>query len=352
MEQPTATSYTISDFLEWDASRQLILTPKFQRRDVWIQKAKSYLIDTILRTMPIPPLFIRLKIDPLQKRSLREVVDGQQRLRAVLGYIHGDFPVMQVHNQEYGGLYYVDLPDDTQRQFLGYKFLVNVLQDVSDSDVLNIFSRMNAYTERLKDQELRNAQFFGGFKQTVYELAHQHYAFWRNNNILSDRLISRMADAELTSELIVSMLDGVRQTKAKDLREFYIRYDDEFPQSDRIKREFENIINIIGNLFGSTLSQSQFRRAPLFYSLFCILYDAKYGMPNSEYPHMELNSTQLRQLIVRIWNLDNIIKTSNPSPEFQGFMTASKVSTANPIEKRVRHRFMWDYLLLPITGNV
>ena len=100
MSQPTITSYSISDFLEWNTSKQLVIAPKFQRRDVWIQKAKSYLVDTILRDLPIPPLFIRLKIDTISKRVVREVVDGQQRLRTVLSFIAGDFPILKVHNPE------------------------------------------------------------------------------------------------------------------------------------------------------------------------------------------------------------------------------------------------------------
>src|SRR5947209_5914307 len=118
MQQPLATNYPISDIVDWDFSNQLVITPKFQRRDVWTPKAKSYLVDTILRAMPIPPLFLRLRIDPLQKRAIREVVDGQQRLRAILGYIKGEFSILKAHNREFGGMYYTDLPEEAQRNFL------------------------------------------------------------------------------------------------------------------------------------------------------------------------------------------------------------------------------------------
>ena len=87
--------------LEWDTSRQLVLTPKFERRDVWAHKAKSYLIKTILRSMPIPPLFIRLIIDPIHETcSTRCGRRLQQRLRTVLSYIRGEFPVLKLHTDE------------------------------------------------------------------------------------------------------------------------------------------------------------------------------------------------------------------------------------------------------------
>ncbi len=37
-------TYSISDFVEWDKSGLLELSPDFQRRSVWSDKAKSYLI--------------------------------------------------------------------------------------------------------------------------------------------------------------------------------------------------------------------------------------------------------------------------------------------------------------------
>jgi hypothetical protein len=346
MEQPVASPYTITDFLEWHASRQLVLTPKFQRRDVWIPKAKSYLIDTIFRSMPIPPLFIRLIIDPVQKRSVREVVDGQQRLRTVLSYIRGDFSVLKVHNPEFAGMYYTDLPEDVQKNFLGYRFLVHVLQDVSDGDVLSIFARMNTYTVKLVAQELRNAQFFGAFKQTVYDLAHTHNAFWRNNNILSDSQISRMADAELVSELVMSMLDGIRQTKAKDLNAFYGRYDDEFPQAKRVTKRFSETVNIIGDMFGDTLRASPFRLTPLFYSLFCAVYDGKYGLPKSNRPPLKFTSNQKDLITEKLRKLGKAITSKEPPAKYDKFIDAAKLSTADPGKRKLRHSFIWDQVLM------
>ena len=49
-------NYSIRDFEEWDSRNELVLQPKFQRRDVWSDKARSYLIDTIVRGKPIPKI--------------------------------------------------------------------------------------------------------------------------------------------------------------------------------------------------------------------------------------------------------------------------------------------------------
>lgn len=46
--------YRINDVLGWAERNELVLSPSFQRRRVWSRQGKSYLIDSIVRGMPIP----------------------------------------------------------------------------------------------------------------------------------------------------------------------------------------------------------------------------------------------------------------------------------------------------------
>ena len=50
---------------------------------------KSYLIDTLLKQMPVPPIFLRIAQTDNKKRIVREVIDGQQRISCVLDFIPG-----------------------------------------------------------------------------------------------------------------------------------------------------------------------------------------------------------------------------------------------------------------------
>ena len=345
MQQPTLSIYPMTDIVQWDMSGQLEIAPRFQRRAVWNQKARSYLIDTILRGMPMPPLFMRLRVDPGTRRTVREVVDGQQRLRAVLDFIRGEFPVMRIHNKEFGGMSYPDLPDGVQREFLRYKFVVHILEDISDAEVLGIFARLNTYTVRLNPQELRNAEFFGVFKQTVYELAHQHYAFWRNNRILRDSQIARMREAELVSILIVTMLEGIRETKIGELNGFYKRYDDDFAQGQEIASQFDEVLDIIGDIFGNELSGSLFRRVPLFYSLFVVLYDARFGLPRSERPRLRFPRAVNREVLERLRKVEVTMDSAGPPGDYTGFIEATSRSTADAGARRARHEFLWEKVL-------
>lgn len=87
----TPTNYVTLDLLSWQEQGALVLSPKFQRRGaVWKPAARSYFIDTLLRGFPVPLIHIRLTTD-IRRGAIREVVDGQQRLRTLFDFIGGKF---------------------------------------------------------------------------------------------------------------------------------------------------------------------------------------------------------------------------------------------------------------------
>ena len=109
MNKTTPKIIQISDIVQWDAKGELELSPKYQRNNVWNEKAKTYLIDTIIRGLPIPPIFLRQKVDVNTKSISREIIDGQQRIRAILEYVVGEkYAIKKSHNKEYGGKKYSD----------------------------------------------------------------------------------------------------------------------------------------------------------------------------------------------------------------------------------------------------
>jgi len=114
--------YSIRDFDEWNTKGDLRLAPEFQRNKVWNDKARSYLIDTILRGKPIPKIYMRQLLDVKSRKTTREVVDGQQRLHAVLDFLRDEFKVNKAHNERFAGLVFSHLDDETQRDIFNYEF--------------------------------------------------------------------------------------------------------------------------------------------------------------------------------------------------------------------------------------
>src|SRR6266478_3250874 len=76
----------IAWFQEYYKAVRLELRPPFQRKPVWTNKQRSFLIESILMDVPIPEVYVQVT----QAEDGTEqygVVDGQQRLRTILQFV-------------------------------------------------------------------------------------------------------------------------------------------------------------------------------------------------------------------------------------------------------------------------
>lgn len=278
MKSYDSRTYSINDFVEWDAAKQLELNPRFQRRPVWTDKAKSFLIDTILRGKPIPKIFIRQKINVTTKTSAREVVDGQQRLRTILSYIKDGFVVNKRQNPTYGGVLFSQLPEEVQAQVLAYEVSVDLLINLPDAEVLDIFSRLNSYAVVLNEQEKINADHFGPFKALADRIGHKYSDYWTVQAILTSRQIVRMLEVNLVADVLIALLEGIKSKK--QVKKFYDQYEVSFDHdTDELEEEFDSIIAAITDMYPEGLSDTEFRRPHIFYSLFVSTAHRLHGIP-------------------------------------------------------------------------
>ncbi|TAM44939.1 MAG: DUF262 domain-containing protein [Acidobacteria bacterium] len=279
MKSYDSRTYSINDFVEWDKAKQLELNPRFQRRPVWTDKAKSFLIDTILRGKPIPKIFIRQKINVSTKTSSREVVDGQQRLRTILSFIKDGFVVSKRQNPIHGGFLFSQLPEDIQAQVLAYEVSVDLLINIPDPEVLDIFSRLNSYAVVLNEQEKINANHFGPFKVLADKIGHKYYEYWTNQGILTSKQIMRMLEVNLVADLLIAMLEGIKSKK--QVKKYYDAYEATFEHdADVLEAEFDRVIGAIAELYPEGLADTEFRRPHLFYSLFAAIAHRTRGLCN------------------------------------------------------------------------
>lgn len=278
------TGFTVADFLSWAKAGELELSPAFQRRPVWPRKAKSYLIDTIYKGLPIPVIFLRERTDISSLKTIREVVDGQQRLRTIISYIAPDkaleylkdfkedrdiFQVQRTHNKELAGKHFKELDNETKKRMLQYQFSVNVLPtDTDDSDVLKIFARMNSTGTNLNDQELRNAEYFGEFKETAYSSALEQLDRWKEWGIFKDDQIARMSEVELTSELFIFLMSGIQSKTQSSIKKVYADHDDTFANRRKIVSRFREVLDLIEESIGKEIRNTIFHRHTIFYALF------------------------------------------------------------------------------------
>lgn len=300
-------NYSIRDFEEWNSRDELVLQPKFQRRDVWSDKARSYLMDTIIRGKPIPKIYMRQDVNPETRRAKREIVDGQQRLHTVLKFIKDGFKISKSHHPDFGGKTFSGLDTETQKDILKYEFVVDLLQDMPDNEVYDLFARINTYSEKLRPQELRNARFFGDFKSCVYQLSKEFSLFFSENKILTAKQIIRMGEAEFISDLLLATQEGVQAGDKAVLDNAYKRYDEVFPTRKQHEKRFRETIDTVAAIFGEDLPQSEFRATRLLYPLFCAVYHFKYGLPKLTAARRALKSTDHAKLKIALEAIDGLI---------------------------------------------
>lgn len=346
MKSFDSRTYSINDFVEWDKAGQLELNPRFQRRPVWTDKAKSYLLDTILRGKPIPKIFIRQRINVSTKTSTRDVVDGQQRLRTILSFIKDGFVVSRRHNPEYGGNRFSQLPENVQAHVLAYEVSVDLLINLPDSEVLDIFSRLNSYAVLLNEQEKLNADHFGPFKVLSDKIGHKYYDYWISQGILTSKQVVRMLEVNLVADILIAMLAGIKSKK--QIRKYYGIFEKDFQADpDDLELKFDTVVAKIGEIYPEGLTDTEFRRPHVYYSLFTAVAHCLFGLPNLGAPRKALDAGAvhtIRNGLDRVEVLFEEEDIGSLKKEEQQFLQDCRRATTDEVVRQRRTVFLLNLM--------
>ena len=352
MKDPSSTlrtQFRVSDFISWQRETSLDLNPNFQRRSVWKKGAKSYLIDTILRGLPIPIIFLRdLRSDLRTLKARRDVVDGQQRIRTIISFITPEllsdfneerdaFTISSTHNKNLGGKSFDQLEDDDKQRILDYQFSVHSFpSDTDDRDILQIFARMNSTGYKLNAQELRNAEWFGSFKTLAYELATEQLNRWRDWRIFTPDQIARMNEVELTSEFMLLIMQGTLEKNNKTIGDFYKKFDEEFQDAKEVASRVRNTFDTIESLLIKDDISRLFSSRTLFYALFATIYGWQYGIRVPTQSHGQLQREKAQALNaghgVQLRAAAQEIKTGTVAAEL---LKATRGATTDATQRRI-----------------
>ena len=260
----TASNRNIQFLMREFEAGTLDLTPAFQRRAVWTPEQSSHLIDTILNELPFPEIYIRTS-GSAEGAVEYEVVDGQQRIHAILDFATNDL-VLSGDNVslKWQGKAFDDLSDEEKTAFWQYIVITRELQDASDADIRDLFRRLNISSIVLNDQEMRHSQYTGDFIQLMENLA--EHPWWLDMRVVSVRQVRRMDDVEFISELFIQLMAGP-QDKKKTLETYYEDYDLEFPDAEYWQQRFTATTDLIDVTLGVALTRKWSGRSD-FYSLF------------------------------------------------------------------------------------
>ena len=270
------TQKNISWFNNAHRNGELDMKPPFQRNPVWVTKQKSYLIDSILNGYPIPEVYMQEVVDE-GGNSKHIVVDGQQRIRAVLEFVAGEFGMDPKDSPSFADMTFEDLTKEQKQTIFGYNFVIRVIPDLPDEQIREIFQRLNKNVVSLNAQELRQATYWGQFISTMNEIS--NLTAWSDMGLFTPNDIRRMLDVEYISELATAFLHGVQNKKAK-LDYYYQLYEEEFDEANKVKDAFESVLGEITKILPE-LRKTRWNKKSDFYTLFLVFASNHQSLPLS-----------------------------------------------------------------------
>jgi hypothetical protein len=262
------TTKDVATLLQLERSGQLKLQPEFQREGVWPKAAKAYFIDSILNSRPIPPIYMQRTTSVQTGRSEFAVIDGQQRIRAIKEFLDDGFLLSEVGEgsvaEAFKGKRFSVLPEEMQQRIWNFDFVVQELSGYSESDIRDIFARMNKYVVRLSKQELRHAQKKGKFKDFVERIA--QWPFWRQERVFTGAQLARMRAAEFAAEIAILLSEGGPQHQKIAIDLYYSRYTERFPEGAGIESKLRSYIDWIQKTLPN-FHTHRYRRSNELYAL-------------------------------------------------------------------------------------
>ncbi|SFV20326.1 DUF262 domain-containing protein [Pseudidiomarina donghaiensis] len=327
MDRVDYQTIVIQDLINLNKEGQLDLNPWYQRRSVWSLAQKSYLINSLLEQKPIPAIYVRHSLDLERSRSIKEVVDGQQRCRSIIGFTLDEFSSKHPNHEK--KVKFSQLKSDEQQKYLLTAIPVGYLLGANDEDVIEIFGRINSISKSLNAQEKRNAAYSGEMKQLCLKQASSRINFWRNYGIFTANDIARMNETQFISDIVFNFINGLSDYSSTKLDAFYKAYDESFDDSNEISARLDKCFDRIASLPPERISDTIFNRSPILFSLIIVIDDIQ---PSTE---------ALEEVVLEIDERYN--SEENKTQQDIEFVDACKSTTQRIAQRRVRDQYIRSF---------
>jgi hypothetical protein len=176
--------------------------------------------------VPSAQIFLSQHTDLKSRKTIKNIVDGQQRTSAIYDFYTGALRLAKkIDLREAAGKKYEQLPDELKGRFLTYQLSIDLFVATDGREIRQAFRRLNSYTVPLNPEELRHAEYQGAFKWLIYDLTESTEERLLDFGVFGTKQMIRMHDAKLWTEFMHALEFGIKTTKAKDLNQIYQRYD-------------------------------------------------------------------------------------------------------------------------------
>ncbi|HAU5722128.1 GmrSD restriction endonuclease domain-containing protein [Serratia marcescens] len=248
---------SIQSLYSYYLSKTFLVNRRYQRKLVWTIDEKRSFIDSIMKGYPVPLVLLAEKNEAAGRKL--EIIDGMQRLNALMSFIEQEFDVN-------GSYFDLDTMADTKllkdeekieqkepllsrelcARIVRYQVPLSVFLQTGNSHVDEVFRRLNSNGRHLSKQELRQAGSLSNFASIVRKLSSNirgdssasdvlnlnamkeisitnkslDYGvnvddiFWVKNNIITKDYLRESRDEEILADIVawISIGKGVRSS--------------------------------------------------------------------------------------------------------------------------------------------
>lgn len=202
----------------------LLTKPPYQRGLIWPDAMKRRLIWCILGDQDINKIYLRAYQASKRSPLSYDIVDGQQRLNAILGFSDGQFSfnrakgIAPINGVKVAGMSYKQLPDELASQFVNYQVSVCVIR-TDDTDKL-ISQFMDLQSARILSSQDKREAFNSILSSEIRTLAENHPLM---NEIRFARTANSGADRDFVARLVFyEFSGGIALANAPALTRMYI----------------------------------------------------------------------------------------------------------------------------------
>ena len=256
----------------------LIVDETYQRRSVWGEKDKIRLIETILLKLVIPEVFFwKAETDPETGESITHIVDGQQRIKAIASFIDNEYKLKKQYlldegiKEKYGNKFFKDLDPDVKTAFWNYRLMIiEIGQESTKDDIVQVFRRLNLTDFNLNDQEKRNS-ISGDFAALARDLSEE--PIWDKKHLFNNTDIKRMKDVEFCGTLILLYRQGIiDQTDQKPLNQAYEDLQSGYNEAETDKEHICQAITELEKFIDEDDILKFVKRKAQLYTLFSVIF--------------------------------------------------------------------------------
>lgn len=209
---------------------EIDLNPAWQRGPAWALPRKVLLIDSILREMDVPKIYLRRL--PAAGIYKYEAVDGQQRLRAIWDFVsdpggRSDGPgftlktkdtLTPIDGEIIADKTYKQLSKSLRDRLLAFPIGVGEIVESTNDEITTLFARLQMGMP-LNPAELRNADL--GPMRNIIQLMTKSHPFFADTSIVDSR--TRHFDFA-SYAFAIAEGGGQKDMKAADLRQLQREY--------------------------------------------------------------------------------------------------------------------------------